>query len=119
MTQHENGAPNGKRPPGSLTPEMFPVERLTLSQMIALGQESSRALKNQGVELAVQLRVRQLQDEWCDSAPQETKKREYLYHQIQAVKSLFYTMEGFINHSQNLQHQQEQQEAQAYQESQY
>jgi|SRR5210317_2255818 hypothetical protein len=118
MTQHVNGAPNGKRQQDSSIP-VFQVERLTLSQVIALGQESSRALKNQSVEFAIQLRIRQLQDEWCDSDPQETKKREYLYHQIQAVKSLYYTMEGFIGQAQNLQHQQEQQEAQSYQESQY
>jgi hypothetical protein len=118
MTQHANGKNKGPSRPRSSIPELK-VEHLTLSEALNLGAEASRALRNQSVELALQLGIRQLQNEWADSKPEETKKRDFLYHEIQALKRVYYGLTGFIDQAHNIQAQQQQQEAQYHEESQY
>lgn len=93
------------------TPE-FPVDSLSLDEMLMLGQEASRALKNQSVELALQSAVRRLQNEWADSKPEETRKREGLYWTIQGLQVYYQSLTGSVAQAQAIHDRQKQQQFQ-------
>ena len=118
-SENENTSERSRRNSRTNRPQEFQVDYLTLQDALNLGEQASRALKNQSVELGLQMAMRQLQNEWADSKPEEVKKRDFLYREMQALKRVWFSLEGFIAQAQNLHNQQEQLAAQDYAESQY
>ncbi|MEM1191745.1 MAG: hypothetical protein AAGI72_24680, partial [Pseudomonadota bacterium] len=58
---------------------------LTVQQILALGEQASQMLGNPVYRTAHQLKLNELISDLIASEPQETKKREWLYHQIRAL----------------------------------
>jgi hypothetical protein len=111
MTRNSNG--NGRE---RSAPATSSDEQMSLQQLLTLGQESARALQNQSVEIALQHAVRVLQDEWAETKPEEVKKREGLFLELQGLKRFYSSMTGFVAQAQGIADQQRQRELQQEQE---
>ena len=93
------------------------LDHLTTQDMITIGQEASRALKNQSVGVALELARRQLQNEWSNSKPEEKRKREWLYEEDQALKRVQGAFDTLVTQAQAIvdRHKQQQfQQEQSY-----
>ena len=117
-----NGAEKSARhSDDQLMPE-FRVDSMTVQDTLTAAQEASRALNNQSVGLAIELRIRRLQNEWFQTSPEEKNKREDLYRRTQELREIAGSLHEIVASGQNLQNQQEQiqrRDQHEFQENQY
>lgn len=117
-----NGAEKSARHVGDRSMPEFKVDTMTVQQTLDAAQEASRALNNQSVGLAIELRIRRLQNEWYQTAPEEKNKREDLYRRAQELSRIPEALNEIVVSGQNLLHQQQEaqrRDQQEFQESQY
>lgn len=72
---------------------------MTVEELINLGQETARLLNSPSVGVGLQVAVRDLQNQWLESKPEEKNKREGLYWQLQGMTQFYRTMTGFVQHA--------------------
>ena len=117
-----NGAEKSARHVGDRSLPEFKVDTMTVQQTLDAAQEASRALNNQSVGLAIEIRIRRLQNEWYQTAPEEKNKREDLYRRAQELSRIPEALNEIVVSGQNLLHQQKEaqrRDQQEFQESQY
>ena len=77
-------------------------EQLTISEILSQGEEASKLLDSPIYNLAHRSVVQNLQDEWAQTSPHETQKREGLYQRLQALSTVASEMAMMIAKAQNV-----------------
>ena len=60
------------------------------------GEEVARVLNSPAFNLAYQTAISQIQAEWSQSEPHETKKRDALYHMLQALPRVMWVLRDTV-----------------------
>lgn len=109
MTRHTNGT-NTSKSHGRLEKHLpeFGQAPSSVEELLSRGELAARMLNNPVAHLALQMSLRDLQNQWLESAPEEKNKREGLYWTSQGLNSFYNSLHGFIQQAESIKHQEEQ-----------
>ncbi len=74
----------------------------TRDEVIAHGEAMGRLLDDTRFNLVVRSALQSYQDEWMNTSPEESKRREYLYNKAQALGDVMIDMATLANEAKAL-----------------
>ena len=89
--------PNGGNSSKNSNGLQFTPPPLTKGQIIANGQEAAQLLGSPVLNLAFESAIKNLQDEWLSTNPEESKRRDYLYNKAQALGHVAIELSGLVS----------------------
>jgi len=101
VTKKDTEQSDKKRSPDTVRITLQPAP-LTIDEISSQGEEASRLLDSPIYNLAHRSVVQNLQDEWVETSPHETQKREGLYQRVQALSMVASEMAMMIARAQSL-----------------
>ncbi len=80
------------------------METLTKEKILELGEQAAQLLNSDVYNLAHQMAISQIENDWMGTSPKESLKRESLWHEAQAHGRAAQNLKALINaaQSQNL-----------------